>query len=767
MRLLQGSCTVAPVQPLLGLLALLGVLLLPSPLHATVLAELRGIVHDPQHRPLSGAQATIAATASSFHLTTTTNGEGIFEFDAVPFGEYTVTVSLTGFATQSLPVSLASGTSAVLHFPMAIARVQQQVKVTASSENVDSVTPTTLVSRAEIALTPGADRPGSMQMITDYVPGAYMTHDMLHIRGGHQVSWLLDGVQIPNTNIASNVGPQIAPSDIDYLEAQRGSYGAENGDRTYGVFNVAPRTGWERDRQGELLIAAGNFYNGDSQLSLGDHDERLAWYASLNGNRSNYGLAPPVAGIFHDAANGYGGLGSLVYNRTPRDQFRLLVQARGDYFQIPYDPDPASIGNSEYQSAYLRDGQHESDALSAFTWARTFQSSTLLQISPFYHYNSAEYEPSATDLPVATTSDRETNYAGVQSSIGATIGRNTLQAGLYSWGQHDSYVFAAAFNDGTSPSFRKPDSSTGGLVELYLSDSVKASSWLTVIAGLRESRFQAQITDTYTAPRFGLALLIPHLNWTLRGFYGRFYQPPPLLTAAGPVEQFAEANDTAIVPLHGERDEEHQFGVQVPFRGWTIDADNFRTRVNNFLDHSNIGESSIYFPVTVNGALIRGWELTVRSPRLWGVAGAHLAYSNQIAEQRGNITGGLICTPAGSPQCDAGFSYSPVDHDQRNTLSAGFNASLPAGATASINVSYGSGFTNGSPDARYPGAYLPAHSAVDLAVGKRLGERASVTVTATNVTNHRTLLDNSLTFGGFHYNDPRQLDAEFRYRFHF
>ena len=31
----------------------------------------------------------------------------------------------------------------------------------------------------------------------------------------------------------------------------------------------------------------------------------------------------------------------------------------------------------------------------------------------------------------------------------------------------------------------------------------------------------------------------------------------------------------------------------------------------------------------------------------------------------------------------------------------------------------------------------------------------------------RVQLDNSLTFGGFHWNDPRQIYAEFRYRFHY
>ena len=67
----------------------------------------------------------------------------------------------------------------------------------------------------------------------------------------------------------------------------------------------------------------------------------------------------------------------------------------------------------------------------------------------------------------------------------------------------------------------------------------------------------------------------------------------------------------------------------------------------------------------------------------------------------------------------------------------------------------------------YPNPYLPAHTTFDLALGKSFSENRSASVTATNVTNRRVLLDNSLTFGGFHFNDPRQLYAELRYRFHF
>jgi len=66
-----------------------------------------------------------------------------------------------------------------------------------------------------------------------------------------------------------------------------------------------------------------------------------------------------------------------------------------------------------------------------------------------------------------------------------------------------------------------------------------------------------------------------------------------------------------------------------------------------------------------------------------------------------------------------------------------------------------------------PGNYLPGHTTLDFSLGKSFAEKYSVSVTALNVTNRRVLLDNSVTFGGFHYNDPRQIYVELRYRFHY
>jgi len=604
------------------------------------------------------------------------------------------------------------------------------------------------------------------------VPAAYVTHDMLHMRGGHQVDWLIDGVPIPNTNIATNLGPVIDPKDIDYLEVQRGSYESEYGDRTYGIFNIVPRTGFERNNEAELVLSLGNWFQTNDQLNFGSHTERFAYYASLNGNRSNYGLQTPIGEVFHDAENGYGGFASFIYNPDPQNQLRLITSLRQDYYQIPYDPDPNSAGNQLYPSYGLRDGEHETDGYAAFSWVHTFNPNLSVTVSPFYHYARANYQASPNDTPVATNADQTSSYGGLQASVNTIIWKNDIEAGLYGFAQNQSNYFNNVFQPCVPPCQNFPPSSasiTGGLEELFFSDKFKVTSWLTLIAGLRQSHFTADIVDNAVDPRFGIAAKIPRINWVFHAFYGHFYQPPPLLTATGPLLDLANNQNLTFAPLHGEKDEEYQFGVTIPFRGWALDADHFQTRASNWLDHNNIGESNLFWPITWQAALIQTWELTLRSPRLWHRGQFHLAYANQIAKATAPITGGLICPTPVTPSCPLYIppGYSPVDHDQRDTLNLGFNATLPWQSYASFNLYYGSGFTNGFPDSQYPGAYLPANTNLDISLGKTFTEKYSLSFTVLNLTNDRVELDNSLTFGGFHWNAPRQIYAEFRYRFHY
>jgi hypothetical protein len=761
-----------------ALLQILVVMMTSAAAFGVVFGAVRGVVHDPQHRPVQGAAITLKAKSSDWAKNTMTDAAGEFQFNGVPLGEYSINVSSSGFTASTQNVIVVSGGVPVVHFGLRVAATGTNITVSAAPEAAptDSATPITLVDRLNIERTPGADRTNSLAMITNFVPGAYMTHDQLHIRGGHQTSWLVDGVPVPNTNIASNIGPQFDPKDIDYIEVNRGSYGAEFGDRTYGVFNVVPRTGFERNNEAELILSAGNFYQTNDALSFGSHTERFAYYASVNGNRTDLGIQTPIPQVVHAAENGYGGFGSLIYNLDSSNQLRLITALRRDYYQVPYDPNFNDLESSQFDSSGLRDGDRESDVVVNASWVHTFNSKLLFTLSPLYHRNTADYDSAANDYPAATTSHHTSTYAGGQATLSANVNRNDLQVGFYGFHQGDRQELGITFHCAQNgdprfsppncdpanlgPPFADRESPSGSAAAFFIDDKFKPFSWLTLSAGMRPTHFSGSgMSENAISPRFGATLTLPKLNWTARAFYGHYYQAPPLLTASGSLINLCNQNECGFIPLHGERDEEHQFGVTVPFRGWVLDADTFHTRARNFFDHDVIGESNLFFPLTIERVLIDGWELTLRSPRIAKRAQVHVAYSNQLIKGGGAITGGLT---------DFSFlDFGPLDHDQRNTLNVGADLTLPWRAFASTNVYYGSGFHNAFPDQPYPGNYLPGHTTFDLSLAKDFGERFTASLNALNVANRRVELDNSTTFGGFHWNNSREIFVEVRYRFHY
>lgn len=707
--------------------------------------NLHGIVHDPQHRPIAGAKVTLGTGKPA--RTTTTNANGEFEFQDVPMGHYTIEAQASGFSPLTERIQVREKDNPVYHLWMQVASVKQRVEVHGAPAllNTQSSTTQTLVSRQEITQTPGASLTNSLAMITDFVPSAYMVHDMLHVRGGHQENWFFDGIPVINTNIASNVGPVIDPKNVESLQVQTGGYSSEYGDRTYGFFNVVTPSGFDRNNQGELITSYGSFNQTDNLLSFGSHTQRFAYYASVDGNRSDLGLSTPTPQVIHDQEGGLGGFASILYNPSPSNQLRIVTSLRGDDYQIPNTPDQQAEG--------IRDLDVERDAMVGFTWAHSSPNGMVLTVSPFYHFNRANYIGGPGDTPFILNDNRRSNYVGALASLVIPKGKNNARMGLEVWGQHDNTFFGLRENPGNE-SITQSFSPWANSEAAFFGDRYRATSWLTLNGGIRLSHYGGLISENAADPRLGAALRIPRVNWILHGYFAEYYQAPPLDTVSGPLLDFAFNQGFSFISLPGERDRQWDAGLSIPFHRWFLNVDHFRTSASNFLDHDEVGNSDIFLPLTDLAALIRGTEVSVRSPKIFGRGQLNLAYSNQIAEGLGPITGGLIeFVPT---------NYFFLDHDQRNTLSAVLNVRLPFRSWVSSTYSYGSGFLNGDGP-----AHLPPHSVWDVALGKSLGERFSISVNALNLTNARFLLDNSNTFGGTHYVDPREFYVELRWRFHY
>src|SRR6185437_1182548 len=167
-----------------------------------------------------------------------------------------------------------------------------------------------------------------------------------------------------------------------------------------------PKSGFGLENEGVLDVSAGNFAQTNDYLSVGSHSDDFAYYASIDGNRSNLGIETPVSQVIHDAERGYGGFTDLIYAPGVQNQIRLVAQSRADQYEIPNAP-----------GDMIDDVQREADTFAVLSWVHTFDPQAVLTSSLLYHYNRADYDGGRGDYPLSTTDLRSSTYEGAQEDL--------------------------------------------------------------------------------------------------------------------------------------------------------------------------------------------------------------------------------------------------------------------------------------------------------------------------------------------------------------
>ena len=208
---------------------------------------------------------------------------------------------------------------------------------------------------------------------------------------------------------------------------------------------------------------------------------------------------------------------------------------------------------------------------------------------------------------------------------------------MYGFCQHQHNYFDNQFTDGT-PNFPASSISVnGGVAEEFISDRFNATKWLTIIAGLRQTEFRSSIAENATDPRVGdrsedsaPELGLARLLWSLLSTPATRRQPPAR-SLVWPTARILLSLLSKVSGINNGR-----LVVIIPYRGWNLEVDNYQTNASNWLDHNNIGESNLFWPITWYGALIQGWDLSLRSP----LALASRPVSPRLCESNraGNLT---------------------------------------------------------------------------------------------------------------------------------
>jgi hypothetical protein len=116
-------------------------LLSSSVVHAQYRASLRGTVTDSQGSVVAGAKVTLTNTDTSATLVSTSDDNGIYQFNALPQAPYRLTVERTGFKKKVLAhVEIIPEQPNALDLPLEVGEVQQTVTVTETTQALDTET---------------------------------------------------------------------------------------------------------------------------------------------------------------------------------------------------------------------------------------------------------------------------------------------------------------------------------------------------------------------------------------------------------------------------------------------------------------------------------------------------------------------------------------------------------------------------------------------------------------------------------------------------
>ncbi|HLV96579.1 MAG TPA: carboxypeptidase-like regulatory domain-containing protein [Candidatus Acidoferrales bacterium] len=155
-------------------LLMLSALLWPTLAQAQFRGSLRGTVTDSQGAAVEGATVTLTNTQTNATLSSTTDANGIYQFNALPAAPYQLTVEKSGFAKKVMErVSIIPEQPNSLDVQLEVGQVQQSVTVSGTTYALDTETANIAgtVNQNEVQHMPSAGR--DVFKLIELAPGVF------------------------------------------------------------------------------------------------------------------------------------------------------------------------------------------------------------------------------------------------------------------------------------------------------------------------------------------------------------------------------------------------------------------------------------------------------------------------------------------------------------------------------------------------------------------------------------------------------------------
>src|SRR5262249_40420403 len=133
----------------------------------------RGTITDPAGAVLGGARILLDNSITGFQTEASSDGQGLFAFDNLPFDSYRLRVTVAGFKTFVQPVSVRSNIPVEIDVKLTAAGASETVIVGPGDQLVeaDSASTETDIDESLIQRLPGAASNRRLQQVIAITPG--------------------------------------------------------------------------------------------------------------------------------------------------------------------------------------------------------------------------------------------------------------------------------------------------------------------------------------------------------------------------------------------------------------------------------------------------------------------------------------------------------------------------------------------------------------------------------------------------------------------
>ena len=715
-------------------------------------APMAGFVSDGDGRPVAGA--SIVLRGNGLTLNRHSNAAGRFSFGEVPVGSYEVEASAPAGTARLRLDAGASGAAITLVLLKTIA-LSRSVAVPVTRGSGTDVT----LDQAQIAHSPASN---SLPDLLLQLPGAARgANGVVHINGDHgDINYIVDGISIPQ-ELNRQVGSEIDPADISFMDVIEGAYPARYGGRFAAVVNIDTKA-TNAPPGISVHSAAGSFGSLESIVDAHTNAGGGALSLTLRNRHTDRALDAPSFSAVHDRGSSTNQF--LRYGRSFGNDFVLAtISHTYQTFQIPNDAQsgqPAATDDNETQNDLFYNLQfhHALRGGGTATAALALKRSRIVDSNDpanDYRYSAISLAGDRTaadtiaDIEVAQPQGRHAVRYGATYDVTGVNKRYSITLAPGNYFSAGPYTVTDAAPD------------TGHLEEAYVQDTWQMGRLWRLDYGVRSDSFQINSNEfrrgfSQISPRVKIARIFsPRAD--LYAFAGRFFTPFSLENVSPSAALLInEPNQTSLAPfdLLPERDTGLELGGHLPLGTGEIGLRVAQKHAVDLIDDTQVGTSMLHQDINYK----------------YGSISTQSAYYQQPLSNSGRFYASLTHTRASNKGCEtqllapcfgAPGDWTPADHDQRWDAAAGIQAGDGRGGWTALDGEYGSGLSSAYCAPAAGDCKVPPHLTFDLSKGIPLSRSATLTLRSWNIFNDRYRIT-YLNAQGNHMNAGRTFEIGVR-----